>query len=89
MDDGAVKAKSNCRQITKREMSSSATSNLVTVSTNVPNVMSNSTIVDVSKNRFSSNPPPLVFFPKVKPPVERKVEYRLEPPPLVPISGKR
>lgn len=84
MDDGDGKAKSNCRQITRREVSS-ANSNLVT--SNIPNVI-NSTIIDVSKSHFSSNPPPLVFFPKVKT-VERKVEYRLEPPPLVPISGKR
>lgn len=83
MDDDDVKAKSNCRQITKREVSS-ASSNLVTVTSNIPNVISNSTIVDISKSHFSSNPPPLVFFPKVKT-VERKVEYRLEPPPLVPI----
>lgn len=88
MDDGEVKAKSNCRQITNREVSTSANSNLVTVSSNMPNVISNTTILDASINRYSSNPPPLVFFPKVKT-VERKVEYRLEPPPLVPISGKR
>lgn len=88
MDDGDVKTKSNCRQITKREVSTSSNSNLVTVSSNIPNVISNSTILDASINRHSSNPPPLVFFPKLKT-VERKVEYRLEPPPLVPISGTR
>lgn len=83
-----MKAKSNCRQqLTKRDVST-VNSNLVTVSSHIPNVISNAAIVDVSGNRFSSNPPPLVFFPKVKM-VERKVEYRLEPPPLVPISGKR
>lgn len=83
-----MKVKSNCRQqLTKRDVAT-ASSNLVTASSHIPNVISNATIVDVSVNRFSSNPPPLVFFPKVKT-VERKVEYRLEPPPLVPISGKR
>lgn len=85
MDDGDVKAKLSSRQFTKRETSTSVGSHS---SNNVPNVITSSTIVDPSKNRYSSNPPPLVFFPKVKP-VERKIEFRLEPPPLVPISGKR
>lgn len=89
MDDGGdVKAKSNCRQTTKRDVSAYVNSNSVTITSNIPNVISNSTTLDASKNRYPSNPPPLVFFPKVKV-VERKVEYRLEPPPLVPISGKR
>lgn len=84
MDNGEVKAKSNSRQTTKRDVATTSTiTSLVTTSANnVPNVI---TTVDASKNRFSSNPPPLVFFSKAKP-VERKIEYRLEPPPLVPIS---
>lgn len=81
-DDVPAKLSSNSRQLTKRE--ASVNSNSSTVS----NVISNTTILDPSQNRYSSNPPPLVFFPKVKA-VERKIEYRLEPPPLVPISGKR
>lgn len=88
MDDGEVKAKSSCRQITKRDVPTSTNSNIVTALSNIPNVISNSTVVDASKNRLSSNPPPLVFFPKVKA-VERKFELKLDPPPLVPISGTK
>lgn len=89
MDDGEVVTKLRCRQATKiRNVATPVNSRLVTVATSATNVILNSTIVDATKNRFPSNPPPLVFFPKVKP-VERKTEYRLEPPPLVPISGRR
>lgn len=89
-DDGDVTGRSTSvsRQLTRREASTSTNCNYSTVSNSNPNVMLNSTILDPSKHRYSSNPPPLVFFPKIKP-VERRAEFRLEPPPLVPISGKR
>ncbi|KAG4078943.1 hypothetical protein HA402_010895 [Bradysia odoriphaga] len=88
MDDGVVATKTNCRQLSKRDAPTAITRSPVTVSTSLINVISNTTVVDATKNRFPSNPPPLVFFPKTKP-IERKTEYRLEPPPLVPISGRR
>lgn len=88
MDDGDMKTKSisNSRHVSKRDTSTSSC-NSSNNANNVPNVISNSTFVNPSQ-RFSPNPPPLVFFPKLKV-VERKPDYRLEPPPLVPIRGNR
>lgn len=85
MDVGEVKTKSNSRphpsKLAKEPPTTSVSRSLVSIA--------NATVVEAPKKFLSSNPPPLVFFPKTKP-VERKcVEHRLEPPPLVPISSKK
>ncbi|KAJ6649440.1 hypothetical protein Bhyg_04675 [Pseudolycoriella hygida] len=86
MDDGYENVKSRCRRVQpKQDFPASGSSSSLAIPNNVPIATNSSTTVDAS-----ANPPPLVFFPKVKT-VERKIDHRMNtgPPPLVPISSKR